>query len=315
MAAQSYTIGLDLGGTNIKGGVVGPDGGLVHTASIDTQAERGADHVIARMADFVDELIGAAGIKRADVAAVGLGTPGPICHAKGLIYGAPNLPGWVNIPVRDRLAALVRLPVVVENDANAAAFGEFAGGAGRGVQDMVLFTLGTGVGGGIVLGGRLLRGHFDNAAELGHIIVERDGRPCPCGQRGCVERYASANAVAERYVEALSDLAAAATPNPNSAEIARMAAAGDSLASRIWHEACMYLAMACVDLQHVLNPELIVLGGGMADAGEQLLHAVREQLAARTWKVAPDRPRVSLAELGNHAGIVGAAALARASTA
>lgn len=263
------------------------------------------------MAEFVDQLVELGGIRRESILAVGLGTPGPICHAEGLIYGAPNLPGWSNVPVRDRLAAATRLRVAVENDANAAAFGEFVAGAGRDVHDLVLFTLGTGVGGGIVLDDRLWRGRFDNAAELGHIIVEREGRACPCGQRGCLERYASANAVAERYFEAHPEAERQPSRRISCAEVARRAAKGDVLADRIWREACEYLAIACVDLQHVLNPELIVFGGGMAEAGGQLLDLVRDRLAALTWKIAPDRPRLALAELGNHAGIVGAAALAR----
>ncbi len=316
--AGTHTIGIDLGGTNIKAGVVDPAGKLVRRTSIATEADRGFEHVFARLVRLVEDLLSQAGLTSTDVCAIGFGTPGPMSHEKGVIYAAPNLPGWDNIPLRDRFAEATGLPVALDNDANAAAFGEFTAGAGRGTRDMVMLTLGTGIGGGIILDGRLLRGTFDNAAEIGHTIAVPGGRPCPCGQRGCLERYSSANAVAERLIEAIEagetsslDPAARTGPRPTSADVARAAREGDALAARIWDEMCLHLAIGCVNIQHMVNPETIVLGGGMIRAGEQLLAPVRAHFRKQVWPVPQDYPRIELATLGDDAGIIGAAALAR----
>lgn len=314
----THTIGIDLGGTNIKAGVFGPSGDLVLRRSIETQADGGFEHVFARLVRLVDDLIDAAGLKRGDVIAIGYGTPGPMSHDEGIVYASPNLPGWENIPLRARFSAATGLPVSLDNDANVAAYGEFVSGAGRGCRDMVMLTLGTGIGGGIILGGRLLRGAFNTAAEIGHVIVVPNGRPCPCGQRGCLERYGSANAVAERFVEALSigersvlQARVDAGEKLTSADVGEAAREGDELAARIWDETCMYLAVGCVTIQHMLNPERIVFGGGLIGAGDQLLVPLREHFERQSWKIAEDHPHIEPAALGDDAGVIGAAALAR----
>lgn len=309
------TIGIDLGGTNIKAGLV--DGGqqLRTRRETPTEAERGCEHVIARLITLVQELrqqLPAA----ADCPAVGIGVPGPLDHARGVVRHAPNLPGWVNVPLRERLQQELGLPVCVENDANAAAYGEYVAGAGRDVRDMVLLTLGTGIGGGIVLDGKLWRGSFGNAGEIGHMIVEIGGRPCPCGQLGCLERYASAAAIAQRYAEETTGPASAAPfaqgapTSPGAEEVLRLSESGDALAARMWDEACRYLAVACVNLQRLLNVQRIVLAGGLIHAGRRLLDPVRAYYERFTWRIAPDHPQIALAKLGNDAGILGAAALA-----
>jgi glucokinase len=313
-----YTIGIDLGGTNIRAGAVDAAGQLVHRCSIETQAEHGFEHVFARLVQLVDDVIAGANLTKADVAAIGYGTPGPMSHEKGIVYASPNLPGWINIPLRARFTEATGLPVTLDNDANVAAYGEFVAGAGKGTQDMAMLTLGTGVGGGIVIGGQLQRGAFDTAAEIGHTIVVPNGRPCPCGQQGCFERYASANSVPERFVEALQ--AGAASPlkarvdagaTLTSVDIATAARNGDALAARVWDETCLFLAIACVNLQHLLNPQCVVLGGGLIGAGQQLLGPTREHFEQQSWKLAEDHPRIEFATLGDDAGIIGAAALAR----
>ncbi len=312
------TIGIDLGGTNIKGGVCDHQDRLLVRASGETQAEHGVDHVLARMAGLVEDLVRQAGLRREQVLGVGVGAPGPMSHAEGIVYFAPNLPGWQNVRLRERFAGLCGLPVILENDANAAAFGEFSAGAGRSVRDMVMLTLGTGIGGGIVLDGRLLRGHFDNAGEIGHTIAVPDGRPCPCGQRGCLERYASAAAVAERLREAVLDGAdsvlADRVRSGDSLDARDVLAAmegGDALAARIWDETCYFLALCAVNLRHLVNPELVVFAGGLIQAGARLLGPVRSHFERLSWNIAPDAPRIALATLGTDAGTIGAAALAR----
>jgi glucokinase len=318
--ANKLTIGVDVGGTNLKAGLVDAAFAVVERREIETQAARGVDHVLARIAGLIGELREISGRNGAPVGAVGVGVPGPLDFARGLVFNAPNLPGWVNVPVRDRLSEACGAAILVENDANAAAYGEFVAGAGRDSQDMVLLTLGTGVGGGIVADGRVHRGAFGNAGEVGHIIVQPGGRACPCGQFGCLERYSSANAIEQRAAEAIragrpSRLADAMQHSGeiDAPDVAAAARAGDALAAEIWDDACRYLALACTTLQHIVNPRVVVLGGGLINAGAQLLVPVRRHLEALTWRMADDRPRVEFATLGGDAGIIGAAAIAASS--
>jgi glucokinase len=227
------------------------------------------------------------------------------------------LPGFVNVPLRDRFAEATGLPVSLENDANAAAYGEFVAGAGKDVRNMVMLTLGTGIGGGIVQDGQLVRGFFDNAGEIGHTIIVPNGRPCPCGQHGCLERYASANAVAERLAEAIrGGEESTLRPTVESGQpfdarnVLKAADDGDALATRIWDETCFYLALSVVNIQHMLNPELVVFAGGLINAGPRLTERVRTHFDQLAWKIAPDAPRIALATLGTDAGTIGAALLA-----
>lgn len=316
--AADYTIGFDIGGTNIQGGVCDEQGGVIAQRGIKTEAEHGFEHVFARMVTLVNDLLRDANLGKDKVLGLGIGAPGPLSHDHGVIHNAPNLPGWVNIPLRDRLSDATGLHVTLENDANAAAFGEFSAGAGKDVRDMVMLTLGTGVGGGIVLDGKLWRGCFDSAAEIGHTVIVPGGRPCPCGQVGCFERYASANAVAERLIEAVQAGEASllkskldAGQNIDARDVLSAKESGDALAARIWDETCYYLALAIINLQHLLNPQLVVLAGGLGNAGATLLEPVQTQFERQYWKMTTAAPRIELASLGTQAGLIGAAALAR----
>jgi glucokinase len=311
-------IGIDLGGTHIKSGVVDAAHNVVCRREVDTEAQLGFEHVFRRLVELVRALQSDAPAGER-IAGIGIGVPGPLSHAQGLIHRAPNLPGWVNVPMREMFSKATGLPVCLDNDASAAGFAEFLGGAGAGVSSMVLLTLGTGIGGGIVLDGRVWRGAFDNAGEIGHTIIVPGGRQCPCGQAGCLERYASANAVVERLVEAVrggepSGLLAPgdAASDLSAVDVERAALAGDRLAARIWDEACYFLALTCVNLQHTLNIERVILAGGLINAGQNLLSPVRRHFERLAWKIAPDRPTIELARLGDSAGLIGAAALARA---
>ena len=315
--ARRCFVGIDLGGTNIKGGVVDEHRTVLSKVSIPTEADRGPDHVIRRMADLVGLVIEEAGLAKPDIEAVGIGSPGSMSHTLGIIIKPPNLPGWENVPLRDRIKEMTAFPTTLENDANAAAWGEFWAGAGRGTRHMVMFTLGTGVGGGIIANGRLLRGHFDNAAELGHTIIQPGGRQCGCGQKGCLEAYASASYTARRATEAVeageaSSLAEVLQTQGEitSEDVVNAATASDPLAVRIFDETCHYLAIACVNMQHATNPERIVLAGGMIAAGNALLQPIREKAAEMTWGAADDLPEILFASLGNDAGFIGAAGCA-----
>ena len=311
--SQSYAIGIDLGGTNIKAALVADDGAIAVKSKRVCDPARGPEPVVNEMAQMCAELTAEAGISRERIVGVGLGTPGPLDFDRGMILKAANLPGWIEVPIRDWLQSSVGFPVVLENDANAAAFGEFWAGSGRGGGDMVMLTLGTGVGSGVIVNDRLLRGHFGNAAELGHMIVVPAGLLCGCGQRGCLEQYASASAVARRVhsaIQAGAPATLAAGSMPNARDIEQAARAGDELCRRIWQEACLYLAVACVNIQHAFNPATIILGGGLAEAGDFLLDPVRDEFKKQTWSLCNDQPSIIAAALGYDAGVIGAAGLA-----
>lgn len=315
MSAE-FTIGIDLGGTNIKGGVCDAQARLTTTHSVPTEAEQGFDHVFDRMQQLVRELLERAQLSKNRIAGVGLGTPGPLSAEEGIVHNAPNLPGWVEVPLRRMFSEAIKMPVALENDANAAAYGEFLVGAGRAVRSMVMLTLGTGVGGGIVVDSHIWRGADDTAGELGHTILLPNGRPCPCGQRGCLERYASANAVGERFSEALaageqSSIANEKGGRPTAVDVERGKGAGDPLATRIWDETCFYLALGCINVERLICPELIVLAGGLIKAGDSLLTPVREHFYRNRWNLTKPALQINFAELGTDAGVIGAASLAR----
>jgi len=305
------TIGIDVGGTDIKCGVVSRQLHIVARGTVATEAGHGPDHVINLIVDVILKFA-----EGRDVAGAAIGVPGPLSPSRGVVIQPGNLPGWVNVALRDRVAEATNLPVVMDNDANLAAYGEFRAG-GADATDLVLLTLGTGVGSGAVLDGRILHGHFENASEWGHAIVVPEGRPCHCGQRGCLEQYASAGNVAKRVVEEIEKggesllkehLMAGRTVT--AMDVLEASRQGDALAGRVWDEACYYLAVACVNIQHALNPGRILLGGGMSGAGEYLLARVRSHFDRLFWKQHDDAPEIALARLGNDAGVIGAGALA-----
>lgn len=311
---MSLAIGIDLGGTAIKGGLVNERGEIVHRTSIATSASEGVEAVIDRIAGLARQLAQHSLEKHGAPRGVGVGAPGTIRRTDGVILSAPNLDGWCNVPLTRHLKSRIDIPVVLNNDANNAALGEFVCGAGRGVQDMVMMTLGTGVGGGIISGGRLFVGAMGNAGELGHTIVHFGGRRCNCGQLGCLEAYASASATALRAIEAvkagepsslkvLIDRGEAIT----SQHVGDATAAGDPLARRIWEETCRYLAIACINLQHTFDPGCIVLAGGMSEAGDLLLKPLTQAIRDHVSPTLGPIPEIRLAQMGNDAGFVGAA--------
>lgn len=312
-----YYVGVDLGGTNIKAGLVDGDARALCKFSVPAEVEKGAEHVVSTIAAAAERAIRETGVPRGDVLGIGIGSPGPMSHRKGLVINPGNLPCMKNVPLRDEITRRTGIRATLENDANAAAWGEFWAGAGKGVRDMVMFTLGTGVGGGVITDGNLLRGHFENGGELGHIIVQPGGRQCSCFQYGCVEAYSSASNLAARLVEEVL----AGKPSSLKAMIDRgeevraehvdqAARAGDALAARIWDDACRCLAIACVVMQHTTNPERIVFAGGMINAGQPLLNRIRKHFQEQTWSLLNDFPEIMFATLGDDAGFIGAAGCA-----
>ncbi|HPD14756.1 MAG TPA: XTP/dITP diphosphatase [Planctomycetota bacterium] len=316
---STHFVGIDLGGLNIKGGVVTREGKVLSFDSIPTEGQKGRDHVLDRIALLVERVIEQSGLPRTQIAGVGIGSPGPLSIARGLIYEAPNLPGWVNLPLAAEIQKRTHLPTVIENDANAAALAEAVAGAGKGLDCMIMLTLGTGIGGGIVLHGRVWHGADDIAAELGHVSICYAGRRCNCGTLGCVEAYASATAVVKRTHEALRqgarsslakggkhDLAAVAKED-KCGHIFQVARKGDRLAKQIVADTIVYLATAIGSLINTFNPDMIVLFGGMTKAGSQLLVPLRKEVAKRCFKVGARRCKIVVSRLGGHAGTIGSA--------
>lgn len=304
-------VGIDIGGTKIAGGVVGADGAVVEQLRIDTPIDTAAlaQAVIDMACHF---------IASHPVEAVGVAAAGFVDRDRATVIHAPNI-AWRNEPLKAVLEAGIPLPVTIENDANAAGWAEFRFGAGRDVENMVMLTMGTGVGGAIVLDGALYRGGHGIAAELGHVRFTRDGLPCGCGQNGCLEQYASGRAL-QREANAIADaggigaaLAAlrAEKGTISGPAISRLVLAGDAGATEALRRVATALGEACGGFQATLDPELFVIGGGVAQLGDDLLVPVR--IAYETSLPGyGDRPVAdfAIARLGNDAGLIGVADLA-----
>ena len=271
------------------------------------------------MARASEQAVAKAGFSMDDVSAVGLGSPGPAKYSKGIIEAATNFPTFRNTPLRQMLSdRLGGKTIVFENDANVACFGEFVAGAGKDVEDMVFFTLGTGIGGGIINKGKLLAGAGDNANELGHIIIHPDGRKCNCGQKGCVEAYASATNTAKRAAEAVeagekSSLKKALVEKGEITckDVYEHLKAGDKLAKKITDETAEALAILCINVLHTTEPARIVFAGGMIAAGNVLLNRIKDYFNEHIWHLKKEAVEICFATLGEDAGIIGAAALAK----
>lgn len=325
-ATQPLYAGVDLGGTNIKAALVDDEGRLVAFHTEPTHAARGPEDAAARMGRAVHTLASRAGVATADIARVGLGSPGPLDIPAGRIVKAGNLPGWDEFPLRDRVAAECGLGVTFANDANAAGYGELWVGSARGASSLVLLTLGTGVGGGIIIGDVNVEGAHSHGSECGHIIVDPSpsARPCPCGQLGHLEAYTSATSLKKMAMEALAadgtgSLAAAVADGEELSPIliAREAAAGDSLANGVILEAARWLAIGIVTFMHTIDPEVVVIGGAMTfgreahPVGRMFIGRVREEVHRRTFPVLARSTTIRYASLGGDAGSIGAAGLAR----
>ncbi|MBA7660608.1 Glucokinase [subsurface metagenome] len=311
-------VGIDLGGTNIKIGCFDGELNLIRKESVATEADMGPVVVVERFVKAIESLVKKAGFNREDIAAAGIGTPGPADYKAGVIINSTNMPTFKNVPIRQMLSERLNCPVAFDNDANVACFGEFTAGAGRDVNDMVFFTLGTGIGGGIICEGRLIQGSGGNGAELGHIIIYLDGRLCNCGQKGCAEAYASASSTAKRATEAVQAGAESSLKKVleekgqiSCKDVYQHLAAGDRLAKEITDDTAKVLAILCVNILHTTEPKKIVFAGGMINAGDILLNRIKDYFNQQVWKLKKEKVDICFAILGEDAGIIGAAALAK----
>ncbi len=310
-----YIVGIDLGGTNIVVGTVAEDGSeLIGLVSEPTLPEQGGDAVIARIVKLARASIAAAPGK--EIAGVGIGSPGPLDTKTGVVILTPNL-GWVNMPLRDRVADALRLPTVLDNDANCAIFGEWWRGAARGVDDVIGLTIGTGIGGGIVLGGEIYHGASDVAGEIGHMTIDANGRLCKCGNQGCLEAYASGPAIAARAVEGIEAGAETSLPQYVAGDLSRITAQvvyeaahdGDPYALDVVRDTAKLLGAGVASLVNIFNPSIVVICGGVTLAGDKLFGPLTTEVHRRAFKPAWEVCRILPGALTGTAGVYGAAAV------
>lgn len=315
MPGEQLVVGLDVGGTTMKAGVVTGAGRPLSQLSLPTEPERGQEQGLATMAECIRRAVQDAGLTMDRIAAIGVATPGSMDIAAGLILDPPNLKPWKNVPVRQYIADTFKLPTAFQNDANAAAYGEYWVGAGQEFKSMVLFTLGTGIGGGIILDDKILEGAQSHGGELGHTKIEfENGRLCGCGHRGCLEAYASATAVVKRTSEALSAGAKSSlidSPDLTAKDVFDAAAAGDALAATIVDRTARCLAVGAANAMHSINPEMICFAGGMVAAGEAFLNRIKRYVWDYAFELPAERTEIRYATLGSDAGMIGAAGCGR----
>jgi glucokinase len=304
-------VAIDLGGTHLRVALFdGTSPTPLSSTKLETQADQGPDHVLDRVVEAVGQLPPPQGER-----CFGVGAPGPLDPVAGVVFEAPNLPGWKNLPLKAKLTNRLGWPVVIGNDANMAALGEWQHGAGRGTTNLIYLTISTGVGGGVITNGELLLGHRGLAAELGHLTVQPDGPRCGCGQRGHLEAVASGTAIARaarQRIDDGEDSALAGLDEPLTAElVGRAAQAGDELAAAVIREAAEWLGLALASFAHLFNPEVFVLGGGVSQLGALLFDPIQQSLQNNIMDPSYlDGLQILPAALGDDAGLVGAMVLA-----
>ncbi len=317
-------VGVDLGGTNIVVGAMSDDGSQqfgMH--SEPTRSAEGADRVMERMAGMVENAIRTTmretGVPRDAFKGVGIGAPGPLDREKGIVKVAPNLK-WYDVPLRDRMSELTGLPAAIDNDANCATYGEWWIGAARGGRNVVGLTIGTGIGGGLILDGKLYHGSSDMAGELGHITIDQNGRRCGCGNYGCLEAYASGPAIADRAREALDadggsillELVDHDASRITAQTVYDASSRGDLVARDVVRDTARFLGTGVANLLNIFNPDVVVIAGGVTQAGEALFEPLNAEVRRRAFRPAVDACRIVPGQLPGNAGVVGAVAAFRA---
>ncbi len=313
-----YYLGVDLGGTNIAAGVVDDEMKLVHKTSIPTEAAKGAEHVIARIVEVAKLAVKESGISMDEIQSIGIGSPGAVDPEKGVVVFANNL-SFRNTPLADLVGAhFPGKKVFIENDANVAAWAEAKCGAAAGVKDSVTVTLGTGVGGGMILNGQLYSGFNHAGGELGHIVINEGGRQCSCGRKGCWEAYASVSGLIRTTKEHMEKnknslmwkIAGGSLDNVNGLTSFDAMRKGDEEAQKVVDEYLHSVATGIGDIMNMLQPEIICIGGGISKEGDYLLQPVKKYIADETYsRFNENATQIKIAKLGNDAGIIGAALL------
>jgi glucokinase len=319
--AQQYIVGVDLGGTNIVAGAMSADGKHQYAMrSVPTSAELGAEGVADRIVGVIESVIADTiadtNAGRRDFLGIGLGAPGPLDRAQGIVVVAPNL-GWRDFPLRDHVADRLHLPATLDNDANCATVGEWWQGAARGGRNVIGMTIGTGIGGGLIFDGRLFHGASDVAGEIGHTTIDLNGRYCKCGNYGCLEAYASGPAIAVRAREVLMreetasllpSLVNGALETITAQTVYEAASQGDAVASEIVRDTARYLGVGIANMLNIVNADVVVIAGGVTAAGDALFIPLRAEVRRRAFRPAVDATRIVPGALPGTAGVVGAVA-------
>ena len=306
-------LAIDIGGTKLAAGVVDTDGRMLSRGEVPTLATEGLEPVLGRIVGLGRELLSRPEIAGVRVQRIGVGCAGPVDIKAGLVFQPPNLPGWTQVPLTDHIQRSLGLPTVLENDANAAALGEFRYGAGKEARSIVYLTVSTGIGGGIILDGKVWHGVKDAAGEIGHITVCPDGPLCGCGNRGCLEAMSSGPSIARRAREIVASgrqTRLSAIPEPAAADVVRLAQEGDAVAAEVWADAVKYLGIGVAAVITFLAPERVVIGGGVTKAGDFLFQPLRGELRRRVKLIPVESVPILPAALGPDVGILGAAAVA-----
>lgn len=312
--SEQCLAGIDIGGTKIALALAEPGGAVIDKMRFPTRVADGPRAILGRVFEEIERMLEGCGSR---LGAVGVGCGGPLDRHRGLILSPPNLPGWDEFPIVSLFEERFGVPVRLDNDANAAALGEHRHGAGRGLKHLVYITISTGIGGGVIVSNRLVHGVYDGAGEVGHMTVLPDGPPCGCGGRGCLEALCSGPSIARRARERLaageeSYLSSLEQGELTAQAVASASRAGDTMASKVWYDTIRYLSIGVGNIFHALAPEAVIIGGGVATAGEQLFEPLREQVRARVLMLPPDKINILQAELGGDSGTHGAVILAQA---
>lgn len=315
--SEKYRVGVDIGGTNVKIALVNKKGEISYPKTVPTRAEMGYEYTINNITQCIKDLLAEANLSTNQIEGIGFGFPGQIDCEKGVVRILPNIPGWIDVPIAEIMQKEFNVPVKVDNDVRCMALAELNYGAGAGCQNLICITVGTGIGSGLVINGKLVRGASNAAGEIGHIKLEmHNGQICGCGDTGCFEAYASGPsivALAKEYIAGgkgtkyreLAGSVDAITP----AIVCQAAQQGDVVAKRIFTKMGEYLGIGLASVVNLLNPEKIVIGGGVADAGDILFDPLRKTLKDRAMPIQGAAVEVVQAELGNSAGLIGASLL------
>ncbi len=309
-------IGIDVGGTNVKIALVDEKGKIKYSNSVPTRAEMGYEYTVNNIKQAIYDLLKETKLEPKNIEGIGFGFPGQVDYKSGIVRLAPNIPGWVDVPIAKLIEDEFHIPTRVDNDVRCAALGELNFGAGKGCENLICITVGTGIGSGLIVNGKLVRGASNAAGEIGHIKLQmNDGPICGCGDTGCLEAFASGPsivAMAEDYIRGgkSTKFREMANSNPITPYIVCEAAkAGDPVAKRIFTIMGEYIGIGMASVVNLLNPEKIIVGGGVADAGEILMTPLKETLKKRAMKIAGEAVEVVSAQLGNTAGVIGASLL------
>jgi len=315
---DSPVLAIDLGGTKINAAIISDKGKVLAREYLLTLAHQGVEPVTKRILSAIDRIISSGGTNLSQLCCVTIAAAGAIDSDKGLITFSPNLPGWHNVPLRDIIKDKLRVDTWLINDTNAAALGEHHFGVGRGVNNLIYLTVGTGIGGGIILDGELYTGACGSAGEIGHMTIDVNGIRCNCGNTGCWETLASGTAIAREAIRrikqgersSLTDIVKGEIEEITAEKVAVAAQGGDTLALEVISEAATYLGVGMVNLVNIFNPEMIIVGGGVVKMGDLLLGPARQVVAERAFPISAGAVRIVPTQLGGDAGMLGAAIFA-----